>query len=239
MEPQNWQKGDMQEKVEQQQKPEEAAKFMIAEFNALNQDFQRLRTAGINRLNFLVTIATAIFGLVAISMQIGSVETLQLQLFIIGALLLLSIIGLETFRYFINRDIATDYNVRAMARIRHFFADNHPRIEKYLTWRYTDSPTDSPTGFITANSSGLRNITQIIISITISSTIGLVIQSIFNVLFLSLFLGILIGITVFLLLQSYANRQFQAAQSLATDQARFPGQPQDMLPWEYHSKSRS
>jgi hypothetical protein len=114
--------------------------FLIAEYSEVFQEFRRLRTEGISRLNFFVTLSTGILGGIIVLLQVSSLTALALQLITVIALSLLLLLGWDVFRYLISRDISSDFNMRAMGRIRRFFVDNNPMAVDYFLWNIDDLP---------------------------------------------------------------------------------------------------
>jgi len=149
-----------------------AIEFLIADYSEISQDTRRLRQEGIVRMNFFITITSSFLAvLVFLSQSQGTTDTF-FQVAAIVALCLLLIVGLDTFKFTIGRDVSTDLNIRATGRIRRFFSQQNPEIQMYLTWRCHDEPTP----WITNNTSDVRRIVQYILSSICALITGLVLN---------------------------------------------------------------
>jgi hypothetical protein len=204
-----------EEKRNQEQK---AVEFLIAEYEQIFEEFRRVREEGINRLNFFITITSSILGGLLLISQISPGSTTFLQFVALGVLLFLLLIGWEVFRFAISRDVNTDFNLRAMARIRRFFVAQNPSIKKHLSW----GDDDEPTAWITSNSSNIRRIVQAILSLLFSLTVGLVVDLLSNALVLSIVFGALAFSAAWLFLRAYSARKFNKASKIASQSVRFP-----------------
>jgi pilus assembly protein TadC len=208
----------MLEKADQESLGQGAVEFLIAEYNEISQENRRLRQEGIARLNFFITITSSVLAVLAFLSQENSVAIAVFQAVAIGILLLLFFVGLDTFRFTIRRDIKTDLNIRAIARIRRFFALRNPKIQQYLTWQYHDEPT----AWITSNTSNVRLTAQYILSFICALIAGLLLNLIGMPLAAAIALGVIVLVGSFIILQRYAARQFQEARSQAKRSMRFP-----------------
>jgi hypothetical protein len=130
--------------------------FLMAEYDVISQDFSRLRNEGLNRLNFLITLTSGIIGGLVLLSQTTSASDTSIRLISMGSLILLLIVGLDTFRFAVQRGISTDRDVRALGRIRRYFVEQDPSLDNHLTWQ----THDEPTRWITRNISGIRRTVQ-------------------------------------------------------------------------------
>lgn len=195
--------------------------FLLAEYAQLNDERRRQREAGLNRLNFFITLTSSVIaGLVAIS-GFGSISHLQIRLIALGALLFLVVVGWGTFLFSIARDISADNDLRAMARIRRYFIDLDSSIDKYLTWQNHDEPTRYVGSKTQSN---IRLVTQLILSILFALAAGTTVSLVANNLLLSVGLGLICLPVTFFLLGNYARRKLQTAQEKARSMIRFPAQ---------------
>jgi hypothetical protein len=190
----------------------------LAEYNAISEEIRRTPSEALNRLNFFITRTSGVLGGIALLYQFGPTSIELLKLFSVGALILLILIGLDTFRYLIARDINSDSHVRATARIRRFFADQHPPVEQYLTWQLHDEPTK----WVRKNSSGARSTTQSVISVLCALVTGLVASLFSNMLLLSIIITVAGFVVSLLVLHQYAKRNFEQAANAAKQSVRFP-----------------
>jgi hypothetical protein len=195
-----------------------AVVFLIAEYNEIAHETRRLRQEGITRLNFFITITSSFLAVLVFLSQSKATFGVSFQIAAIGVLLLLLLIGLDTFDHSIRRDIYTDFNVRAMARIRCFFATQNPEIKQYLTWQYHDEPTL----WVTRNNSNVRKTVQYIVSAVCALTIGLVVNLIgFNPVISTIIGGVMLVVS-FIGFRGYASKRFRQANIDAEKSTRFP-----------------
>lgn len=195
-----------------------AVEFLIAEYNEISQETRRLRQEGITRLNFFITITSSILAVLAFVSQNKTMAGIIFQFVASGVLLLLLFIGLDTFKFTIRRDINTDLNIRAVARIRRFFAIQNPKIQQYLTWQYHDEPTP----WVTDNTSNVRLTAQYILSFICALMAGLLFNLIGVKLTVSIVIGVVVLVASFLIFQDYATRQFKRASIEAKQSMKFP-----------------
>lgn len=195
--------------------PDYAVDFLLNELKIINDDVRRFRSEGINRLNFFISMTTAILGGLAFLFSFATYDFFQFAL--AGGFFLLILIGWNTFQYLIERDIASDKNMRATARIRRFFLDKFSPLEKHITWH----AYDSPTSWVTANKSTIRKTVQYILSAVIAVLVGLIASNFIMPLISVIIAVILIPITFFTL-EIYAKRKFKKAANEAISSIRFP-----------------
>jgi len=143
---------------------------LLAEYEQINEDIRTIRAEGLNRLNFFITITSAILGALIVFSESSVASALTVQLVSIGALSFLTLLGLSTFQFTIKRDKNVDYNLRALARIRRYFVSKHPYIRKHISL----SLRDGPTPFVTKNESGIRGLAQSIICTIHALNVGLI-----------------------------------------------------------------
>jgi hypothetical protein len=192
--------------------------FLIAEYQEIAQDFRRKREEGPQRLNFLITLTTSFAGGILVISELGSISTMTLQLVALGALCFLAIIAWETFDFTISRDVATDYNVRAMARIRIYFVERNPDFKNHLSWQ----THDDPSYWITVNQSNTRTTTQTIFSLLCGAFLAIALNLIFDNLIVSAIIGLIFTAIVWALLLRYSNKRLAKAHESALRQTRFP-----------------
>lgn len=192
--------------------------FLLAEYDQINEERRRSRSEGPNRLNFFLTIASSVLGGLVLLAQVGTIPDTEMQGIAILALLFLCLVGWDTFIFSVSRDVGTDYNLRAMARIRRYFTDNDPSLRRYLSWQEHDDPTP----YIARNASSVRSTTQAMLSIFCGLISGLLINLITHIMPLALIVGASTLLGVYLWLHRYATRQLSQAHAIATRTARFP-----------------
>ncbi|MEA5466950.1 hypothetical protein [Leptothoe sp. PORK10 BA2] len=191
--------------------------FLIAEYNEISEETRRLRQEGIARLNFFITITSSTLAVLAFLGQSKAMTGVFFQGAAIGVLVLLLFIGWDTFRFTIRRDERTDFNRRAIARIRRFFAVQDPKIQPYLTWQYHDEPMH----WVTNNTSNVRFTAQYILSFICALIAGLISNLIGVNPTGTTIIGVVVLIASFLAAQSYAANRFRLAQIEAKESMRF------------------
>lgn len=191
--------------------------FLIAHYNAIHEETMRTRTAGIERLNFYVTLTTAVGGGLVLLVQLNPTATAMLKSVALLAVVFLILIGSNTMRFVISREINTDRNVRASGRIIRYFANHSPEIESYLTW----NTHDKPTKWITSNSSGLRRSVQSLLSSQIGILAGLATFFANGDILTAAASFLVVSVLSYFLFGFYAKRRFLRAVQLAEEQSRF------------------
>jgi hypothetical protein len=199
-----------------------AIEFLIAEYNEISQETRRLRQEGIVRLNFFITITSSILAVLVFLSQSKIIIDTFFQATAIGVLCLLLLVGFDTFNFTISRDVNTDLNIRATARIRRFFSEQHPEIQRYLTWRCHDEST----AWITDNNSGVRRIVQYILSAICALIIGLILNLMGMSLVMTTMFGVMVLVIAFIGFRGYAVRRFKKASIAARKSVRFPEEGQ-------------
>jgi len=200
-----------------------AVNFLMAEYAELNQEFIRLRSEGLNRLNFFIAITSSVLGGLVLLSQSGKAAGIFLQIVALGALFFLVLIGWDTFRFAISRDISTDQNIRCIGRIRRFFADDYSPIAKHLPWQADDEPTK----WVKRNSSGIRRTSQSIISLLLSLIIAVSVSFFTNQPIILGSSGIISFGIAYALLRFYANRRLKKALLSAITERKFPQEQKD------------
>jgi len=202
--------------------------FLLAEYNELNGEVNRLRDEGMKRLNFFITMTTSVLGGLAILSGWRTISTYQFHLIAIVALLFLLIVGWGTFRFSIYRDIDIDFQIRSIARIRRYFINLDPSIHTFLSEGKDD---DEPTRYITGeNVSTFRTTTHTIISLFFSATIGLVVNMFLDNVLTSIVIGLVGFPLVFFVIDNYIKSMFKKALENAKKSMQFPKNQKLSLP---------
>jgi len=184
---------------------ERSVQFVLEEFGHLEAERLRLKGEAVQRLNFFLTLTSALLGGLVLLGQSSALVRLEYVTLI--TLLFLSIIGWYTLEYTIGRDINTDRVLRAGARVRRYFTDNDAAIRDYLMW----PDHDGPTGYITHNDSAIRRTIGTVLSFLLASAIGLLASIIKLVSTASTIVGIVSFVTLLVGFELYANRRFKQA----------------------------
>jgi hypothetical protein len=196
----------------------QAVDFLMAEYSELNTEFKRLRGEGLNRLNFFIAITSSILGGLVLLSQSGRTNGVSLQIVSLGALFFLVLIGWDTFRFTISRDIATDDNLRRIGRIRRFFANEYPPITKHLPWQ----THDEPTSWVKSNASGIRQTAQSIMGVLLALIVTISISFVTHEPILLGISGAISFILGFVLLRYYAFKRYKKAALAAMKDRKFP-----------------
>lgn len=110
--------------------------FLIAEYNQLSEAFLNNEELGERRVNFFITLTTAVIGAFVAIWKVSDVKVDKIFfLFGLFALLLFGIISLVRI---IRRNLATDKYLRALGRIRRYFADEDPKKKPFLLFPLYD-----------------------------------------------------------------------------------------------------
>jgi len=106
--------------------------FLLAEFNNLNDSFLRNEELGERRVNFFITLTTAIVAALAAVWKVAS-DTVDPIFFFFG-LVLVFLFGAVTLVRIIRRNLVTHEYLRSLGRIRRYFVDMDPKIQLFLPY---------------------------------------------------------------------------------------------------------
>jgi hypothetical protein len=192
-------------------------RILLEEYRGIYNQYLGRRNEGVIRLNFYITSASVLLGGVLV---FGSGKNFPLDYFkiiLLSALFILIVVGFEIFIFMIHRDIASDSDLRALARIRNYFAKLDPELEDY----FVNSINDTPTGYVARNNSGLRRATQAMLGFLFGSAATTLCS--FMTLPLPIYVAIGIGtiVLVFLLFEFNARRRFRQALENAEKSTKF------------------
>jgi hypothetical protein len=192
--------------------------FMLEEYKMLQERFHSLRSEGLNRLNFFITLTSVIAGGVVIFADSSNFSPQFVKILIATAFMMLSIIGWDICGTLVARDRVTDRVERGMARIRQYFIQKDPSISDFLIYPYHDEPTRYVT---TLSGAGIRRSAQAIESFIVSIIVG-VLASLGNLQAVSVGLLAVGGfIASFLVLERRARRSYKEAQIIAKNDIKF------------------
>jgi len=130
----------MKQSIPKQNQCSDSIEFLLSEYSEIFEEFRRVRTEGVQRLNFFVTLTSGVLGGLAILSQLTALNFFIFQILGIFLIAVLILFGWEVFRYLVSRDINSDFNMRAMGRIRRYFVEKDPEITNYLLWSSDDEP---------------------------------------------------------------------------------------------------
>lgn len=201
---------------------ESISNFLVTEHSEIFQEFRRLRDEGIRRLTFYVTISTAVLGGIVFSFQIAELPVLVLKIISLFSILMLVLLGWDTFRYLIVRDISSDFNMRSMARIRRFFVDLEPKVKNYLVWSTHDDPShylDKGDGkYFSTIMTTMAYFISMLVGFGLSFSVSLLVDSLVP-LFSIGFVGFLISNYG---LRKFAMKMISEAREQAESDVKFP-----------------
>lgn len=182
--------------------------YLIAEFTEIFAEFRRVRNEGIKRLNFFITLISAIFAGLIFVFQLTTISLLHKKLIFISSFIFMMIIGFEFYRYLISRDISSDFNMRAMSKIRSYFISKDPNIHQYILWHKTDEPS-----FYLKRERlpSIISTMSLIISLMISCTFSMILSFKINDWYILLSLALIILIIFLFLSHKYAKNKFDNA----------------------------
>ena len=109
----------------------ESMQFMLDQYKALSDSFWHNEESGERRVNFLITLATAV---IAAIVALVKVEKLELESFLLPSILAvmaLLLLGIVTWRRMLMRNRATDEYKRGMEIVRSWFEAKDPALEVY------------------------------------------------------------------------------------------------------------
>ena len=184
---------------------EQNVRFLLQEFGQLDSERLRLKGEAVQRLNFFLTLTSAILGGLVLFGQ--SSVLIGVQYVALVALLFLSMIGWYTLEYIVGREINTDRVLRAGARIRRYFTNSDPSIQQYLMW----PDHDGPTGYITHNNSAIRRTIEAVLSFLLAASAGLLLGILNLIPSTSVVIGIISFILFLVGFEFYASRRFKRA----------------------------
>jgi hypothetical protein len=122
--------------------------FILAEYAGLQSLRQGLVTLGENRLNFF--LATVSGALVGAGLLIDKLSTYgDLVFYVVGFIFAgLLLLGIATFVRMVERSIGVVIYSRGMNRLRRYFVDKNPDIERYIIQPINDDwPSFESLGF--------------------------------------------------------------------------------------------
>ncbi len=113
-------------------KPTRTEDFLLVEYRNLADSFWRNEEAGERRVNFFITLVTAVLSaLVAWATRGSGSRTDSDYAIVLFALLALLALGSVTFLRMLRRNQVTDEYKRAMDSIRAFFKEGDERLRDY------------------------------------------------------------------------------------------------------------
>src|SRR5580765_7563473 len=149
--------------------------FLMAEYSSLNNSLSESEELGNTRLNYFLTLTTAIIGGSGIA-KILSPTTQGTDLTLVLGLFTLFFYGLVTFSRLIHRNIITDSYKRRLNTIREYFVRNDETILNYLPYNpitYSEARGDKWPKFYSVGSGGLVQTAALLNSFILVSILGI------------------------------------------------------------------
>lgn len=113
--------------------------FLLEEYKSLQESFLRNEELGERRVNFFITLTTAVIGALAAIWKVSN-DGIDRIFFFLG-LVLVFLFGIVTLVRIIRRNLVTHEYLRALGRIRRYFADTDSAIQRFLAYPpYDDRP---------------------------------------------------------------------------------------------------
>ena len=105
--------------------------FLLAEYRTMAESFWRNEEAGERRVNFLITLVTAVIGAIIALVNQSDLTRETVYFAALFALLALLIFGIVTLMRLIRRNRVTDEYKHAMDLVRSFFRGQDERLQGY------------------------------------------------------------------------------------------------------------
>ncbi len=127
--------------MDNDERGQRSKEFMLKEYEHHMKEFERSEEVGEHRVNFFITLVTAVSGALGVLLFEGddlNVAEEEINLILITVFLVLLIFGFLTLVRMVHRNLVSHKELRAMGRIRRYFVERDPDINKYLQY----SPRD-------------------------------------------------------------------------------------------------
>ncbi len=194
-----------------------AQRILIEEFQFLCAQYLNRRTEAVTRVNFFITaVSISLGGVLVFGSGNPSVSFIAFEGVLLAVLLILFIIGLEIHSSIIRRDIASDRDIRGLARIRRYFIELDPQLRDYI-----GRITDVPTGYLVKNNSGMRRVMQIIEGFLLGLALMILSTFITDSPYIYVATGIGGTILTYITLHAISRRKFRIALANAKRETRF------------------
>lgn len=193
--------------------------FMLEEYKMLRERYHSVRNEGINRVNLLFTVTSAVLGgILLFDSKNSSFSPGFFQLVLIVLLAILAFVAHDIFLFMIARDRVSDRVERGMARVRRYFVERDHQLQDFLTYPTSDHPTHS----LSRPGTGLRRSVQIIESFVVT----LILCVVANLFRLPFEMVVLIGgigfIAIFTMLHYTSRRILQKEMKSVERFMKFP-----------------
>ncbi len=113
--------------------------FMLEEYRAYREALVENEKSGETRVNFFLTVTTAVLGALALRERPVVGREGQVDAIVYFLLLVVLLLGVATLGRLIHRNIKTDKMAYALGQMRKYFCARYP-VESYLTWKSDHVP---------------------------------------------------------------------------------------------------
>lgn len=196
---------------------DKVVEFMLTELQMMESELHRTHQAGPARLNFLLSLVSAVYGGIITLSALGKIPVDTVLIITLIASLILFIVSLSTYEFMIFRSVSLDRNARGTGRIRRYFIDHVPEIDQYITWQKDDQPTH----WILASKSTIRNLVLVLSSCIAGLSSGLAVYMWWSSLLCSSLVGILVTILLSIALYFWTKIRLLKAIRQAKHDIRF------------------
>jgi len=205
--------------LEKDQPPDpNSVNFMLEEYRMLQGRYESLWSEGVTRLNFFVTLTSALLAGMALIGSGGQQNPTFFKLILLAILLLLSAIGLDLYQFILMRARVVDKAERGMRRIRRYFIEQDHSLKDYVTFAYHDEPTDY---LFEKHGSNVRRTTQLILACIAGIACGLIADLLALPLEVALSVGVIAFVIDFALMEYRARRYLAYWAQRAKAEIRF------------------
>ena len=195
----------------------ERESFLLKELDLMESEIKRLRAEGPSRLQFLFTITSSLLGSLLVLAGLKTIDIEWIRMAAIVISFLLFTFSLVTFQYLIGRDISCDRNARATARIRRYFLNRSPILERHISWQTSDTPTQ----WLRVDNSGIRRMNTLIASGVGGLCAGLLVFEAMASIWLAYTGGVTVTIATAIIMRLWVRRRLKDALDKATNEQRF------------------
>jgi hypothetical protein len=200
-----------------------SADFLLAEYQSHMASYWRSEELGERRVNFFLTVTTAVVGALAIREQGittpgGSAD--PIFFYALGAVLLF---GLVTLVRIIRRNLNSHEYLRAAARVRRYFADRDEGILRYLYYKpFDDRPQRKKewNELFSLRTGGLAETVALVNGLVVAALCALFVLS--YPAWVSGLAGVAGFVAAWILQFAYVKRRYERGGPTA-DEIEFPG----------------
>ena len=183
--------------------------ILLEEYRALQGDYIQQRGEGVTRMNFFITAMSVILGGVLVFASRNNMTMISdPKLALLVALAIMITIGIDVYGFLTQRNINIDRDLRGMARIRSYFVNLDPNLEKF----FMNGIQDTPTAFLIAKGSGMRRSTGIIVGFLAGFASAILSSYYVSSLEINIMIAIIFTILTVSFLEYFARRKLGKAR---------------------------